>query len=129
MARKPRKLLVEDDEHPITNGIHIKQLKPEDYLIDWDAAGQDALALAKRCRKVTPQLLGRLYQIAMGPKPDVAVKAITELMNRGWGKAVEQIELSGKGGGPILIDRPTEETPEQWIARVRAERLGPPDPN
>ena len=42
-----------------------------------------------------PACIERLAEIAMGDNPTAAVSACKELLDRGWGKSVAPIELSG----------------------------------
>ncbi len=48
-------------------------------------------------------LIERLHEIAFAPdtEPQHAIAAIRELLNRGFGKPLEAIEISGPDGGPI----------------------------
>lgn len=51
------------------------------------------------------KLVAELEKIAFSasPKlqPRVRIEAIREILNRGWGKPTESVEVSGSGGGPI----------------------------
>lgn len=59
--------------------------------------------LTKICKKLTPMLIERLeYWAQQKSDPPTAVKAIGMLLDRGHGKAVESIEVSGKDGTPLV---------------------------
>ena len=47
--------------------------------------------------------LGPLIQAMVDKAIDGDVRAFSELMDRGWGRAFQSLELSGKGGEPIKI--------------------------
>jgi hypothetical protein len=58
--------------------------------------------LKEACRKLTAQLIKRLLHWAnQDEDPGASVKAIGILLDRGHGKAVESLEVSGKNGAPL----------------------------
>lgn len=77
-------------------------------------------------RKYGPEAIATIYGIMSNPLTDegVRIKAAALLLDRGFGKAREHIELTGAGGGPVqlmAVDGPPQETREQWEARKLLE--------
>lgn len=73
-------------------------------------------------------------EIALNTLVDVAqyaddaghrVQAACAILDRGYGKPTQGMEISGPEGGPIIakLDVPPKESREEWIAR-RAKELG-----
>lgn len=53
------------------------------------------------------------------------IKAGEILLDRGFGKAQQAIELTGAGGGPLQIqavDAPPQLSMDDWIAHVKKEQ-------
>jgi hypothetical protein len=52
-------------------------------------------------RRSTPMALQRLEYWARSDHPSASPKACEVLLDRGWGKATQPTEITGKDGGPI----------------------------
>lgn len=77
-------------------------------------------------RKYGNEAIQTIYSIMSDQlmDPAVRVKAAALLLDRGYGKAREHIELTGADGGPVqlmAVDGPPQETREQWEARKLLE--------
>jgi hypothetical protein len=55
--------------------------------------GPPPFDLVKQCRELTPQLVERLVLLTTEPDRRVAVQAITYLLDRGWGRARQAVEV------------------------------------
>jgi hypothetical protein len=77
-----------------------------------------SLDLVKSCRQLTPELVERLVALTAHKDPRVALQAITYVLDRGWGKARQAMEV--EVGEPMIpasvIQRAAEE--------VRTKLLG-----
>lgn len=76
-----------------------------------------------RARKYTDVAIRTLVEVMQyAKKAKDRTTAAEVLLDRGWGKPVQGIEHSGPDGSSIpiqhLIDRPPQETYQQWQARV-----------
>ena len=58
------------------------------------------------CRKLTPQAIERLEKILTDDDAPAAAhtKAVEIILDRGWGKAKQSVELTGENGGPVGIE-------------------------
>lgn len=76
--------------------------------------------LARKYTDVAVRTLVEVMQYAKKAKDRTTAAEV--LLDRGWGKPVQGIEHSGPDGSSIpiqhLIDRPPQETYQQWQARV-----------
>jgi hypothetical protein len=63
--------------------------------------------LIKRCRELTPDLVEQLVALTTHKDPKVQLQAITYLVDRGWGRARQAVEVSGPEG-ERLFPRPEE---------------------
>jgi hypothetical protein len=66
-----------------------------------------AFDLVKRCRALTPDLVEQLVSLTTDKDRKVALQAITYLIDRGWGRARQAVEVSGPEG-ERLFPRPEE---------------------
>lgn len=76
--------------------------------------------LAKTAREHTETALKTILNILTTAEKDSdKLKAAEILLDRGYGKAPQEIKLSGDTENPlqILVDRATKETAEEWLKR------------
>lgn len=57
--------------------------------------------LAGRCREFTDKCVDVLVECLADVDPSIRLKAVEQLLNRGWGKAPQQITLSGDEDNPV----------------------------
>lgn len=77
-----------------------------------------------KLRNLTPKALDTIERHMDSKIPAVAVKAAEIALSYNIPKAQQLIELTGADGGPILsihVDKPPDETREQWLERKRLE--------
>lgn len=77
-------------------------------------------------RQHGPKAIETLAHLMFSGDERTQVAAAQALLDRGFGKPSQAMELSGPEGGPIqtateLIDRPPRETLEEWQARRKKE--------
>lgn len=56
------------------------------------------------CRKAAAECLDGLLAVARDPNHDDSVKAKIWICEQAWGKAKQATELTGEGGGPVVIE-------------------------
>lgn len=81
----------------------------------------ERVAINKIARIHTLECIDRLMSwVRQSEYPELSVKAAGMILDRGWGKPTESVEVQAdvnvRG-----IDRPPEETREEWIARKARE--------
>lgn len=65
---------------------------------------KDDNELKKLCKAATKESYSRIAEIAQSAEDEgVRLKANTWILEYGWGRAKEQIELSGEDGGPAIL--------------------------
>lgn len=65
---------------------------------------KDDNELKRLCKEATKESYGRISDIAQHSEDDgVRLKANTWILEYGWGKAKEQVELTGEDGGPAIL--------------------------
>lgn len=82
----------------------------------------------KRVRNLTPEILDRLVQILKEGKDKDALKAAEILLERAWGKAIEQVNVTGVGtqipiinisiGGSTETVRTIDCNPQPKVVRI-----------
>lgn len=62
-------------------------------------------SLAEIAKAYTADAIGVLVEIMVNPMHPAAARATcaNSLLDRGWGKAPQSLEVSGKDGGPVLV--------------------------
>lgn len=85
-----------------------------------------AKEIARLAAEHGPEAIAQLARILVSSEDEGArIKAAEVLLERGFGKPMQAVELSGPDGGPLnvrgLIDAPPPETREQWEERVRKQ--------
>lgn len=89
-------------------------------------ATPDELELRRLCRETTPEVLTRLKSIALKSKdPRAAIRACEVILDRGFGRPPQHLELSGNlNTTPDLSQYTTEELLEleALYERARARR-------
>ena len=58
-------------------------------------------AAAGKCREHTDKAIAVLIKSLASEKEDVALKAAEQILNRGWGKPQEYVEVSGDEENPL----------------------------
>lgn len=85
---------------------------------------QQVMTIGEMARLHTDAAMNALVQIAVSGESDAArVSAATAILDRGYGKATQQVEHSGPGGNPIAFDL-THMTREQLLALDAVKVLG-----
>lgn len=89
----------------------------------------------KRVRALTPEILDRLVQILKEGKDKDALKAAELLLERAWGKAIEQVQVTSTGnqvpiinisiGGEAQVTRTIDCTPKPEPKTIEAEATTP----
>lgn len=87
---------------------------------------KSALNIRELAQKHGPKCIEVLQNLLITGDERTQVAAAQALLDRGFGKPSQGVELSGPEGGPIqtateLIDRPPRETLEEWQARRKKE--------
>jgi uncharacterized protein with WD repeat len=81
---------------------------------------QNAKELAKIAREYTDEAIQTIVKVMRtADKEKDRTDAADKLLDRGWGKAPQEVKLSGDTENPlqILVDRATKETAEEWLKR------------
>lgn len=62
-------------------------------------------SLAETAKAYTADAIGVLVEIMVNPMHPAAARATcaNSLLDRGWGKPAQSLEVSGKDGGPVLV--------------------------
>lgn len=73
-------------------------------------------SIALMARENSKQALQVLINALSSASTETAIKAANSLLDRGWGKPKEHVELTGEDGGPIT----TASIPatDEWIAKI-----------
>lgn len=63
-------------------------------------------SIVEMAKAYAPEALEALVRVIRHPNapPSSVVAASTALLDRGWGRPVQSLEHTGKGGGPIEFD-------------------------
>lgn len=59
--------------------------------------------LVTACREHTKDALQTILRIMQGSRPSLQLQAAEYIIDRGWGKATQLTELTGKEGGPVSL--------------------------
>lgn len=73
--------------------------------------------LAELCRKHGPDAVKTLIQVMQTGDPGDQIAACKVLLDRGYGKAVDKLEISGPEQGPIDVRELSTQALEQIVAR------------
>jgi hypothetical protein len=52
----------------------------------------------------TDAAIAKLAEWMMSKNPKASVAACTALLDRGWGKPAQSLEVAGKDGGPLVVN-------------------------
>jgi hypothetical protein len=72
--------------------------------------------LVKQCRSLTPQLVDRLVLLTTHRDPRVALQAIVYVLDRGWGKPRQALDV--EGGPPVILASALEDARQLFDERM-----------
>jgi hypothetical protein len=68
--------------------------------------------IGQQCRKHTRTIVQRLVRVIKEGTDQSAVPAARELLDRGYGRPLQSAEISGPGGGGIVLSVSWEQPPQ-----------------
>lgn len=74
--------------------------------------------LIKACREKAPDALKRMLELMRSDNESVALKAASLIIERGYGKARQEVSLSGFDGGAIKIEKLHAMTDEELLSII-----------
>jgi hypothetical protein len=80
--------------------------------------------LAKQCRHLTPQLVERLITLTAHRDPRVALQAIVYLLDRGWGKPRQAVDVEGPAMIPASVLEDGARRLAERLARLESAVAG-----
>ncbi len=89
-----------------------------------DTNPDNAWRLRNYCRLYTLEAIEKLGMLMRGEDPKIALTAAQVLLDRGWGKPVQQMEVGAPGDFTELTDEQLEEFIKETTAQIEEnERL------
>lgn len=83
----------------------------------------NAWRLRQYCRQYTLEAIEGVARIMRGPDPRLALSAAQMILERGWGKPIQQMEVGGPGDFTELTDEQLEEFIKETSAQIEKNEL------